>query len=202
MRDKGNIQDNFKRAITKEISKFKSNLNTKQINLQLDDGVLNIHTLKSTGQKGTSIVSNGDGSISWSNSISAKQRDVYLIQQDTEYKFNSETETELIFPLYRDGAFSLESNESPVSIDIRIYYKYINSTSHLPFYLSVKKNDEVVYTENFGDYDDYQKNQKLNESLVISASNQDTIKVFIKKKFNDEGDIVLLKNTFMTFEIL
>lgn len=202
MRDKGNIQDNFKRAVAKEISKFKSNLNTKQINLQLDNGILNIHTLKTTGNKGTSIVSNGDGSISWSNSISAKQRDVYLVQEDTEYKFNNETDTELIFPLYRDGAFSLESNESPVSIDIRIYYKYVNSNSHLPFYLSVKKNDEVVYTENFGDYDDYEKNQKLNESLVITASNQDTIKVFIRKKFNDEGDIVLLKNTFMTFEIL
>lgn len=202
MRDKGNIQDNFKKAIAKEISKFKSNFNTKKINLELDDGVLNIHTLKSKGVKGTSIVSNGDGTISWSNSISAKQRDVFLVQEDTEYKFNNETETELIFPLYRDGAFSLESNESPVSIDIRIYYKYINSNTHLPFYLSVKKNDEVVYTENFGDYDNYQKNQKLNESLVITASNQDTIKVFIKKKFNDNGDIVLLKNSFMTFEIL
>ena len=201
-RDKGNVQSTFKKALEKELKKIKTGINTKQITLELEDGKLDIHSLQNVGVSGSSLVSNGNGGIEWNKSISAKQRDVFLVQEDTIYNFNTEQDTELIFPPYRDGCFSLEEDEIIMSIDIRIYYKYINSKSHLPFYLYVKRNDEIFYQENFGDYDDYNKNQKLNESIIISAKNTDSIKVLIKKKYNDTGDFVMLKNSFMTFEVL
>jgi len=201
-RDKGNVQSNYKKALYKELQKIKSGVNTKKISLELDDGVLDIHTLKNVGVSGASLVSNGEGGIEWNKSISAKQRDVFLIQEDVVYNFSNTEETELIFPLYRNGCFSLEENDIIMAIDIRIYYKYINSSSHLPFDLFVKKNNEIVYQENFGDYDDYTKNQKLNENIIITANNTDTIQIFIKKRFNDVGDFVLLRNSFITYEVL
>lgn len=201
-RDKGNVQSNYKKALYKELQKIKSGVNTKKISLELDDGVLDIHTLKNVGVSGASLISNGEGGIEWNKSISAKQRDVFLIQEDVVYNFSNTEETELIFPLYRNGCFSLEENDIIMAIDIRIYYKYINSSSHLPFDLFVKKNNEILYQENFGDYDDYTKNQKLNENIIITANNTDTIQIFIKKRFNDPGDFVLLKNSFITYEVL
>jgi len=201
-RCKGNIQSRFQKELEKELSKIKNSVSTRNLNLELSDGVLDISSIKSVGVSGSSLISTGDGKIEWNTSISAKQRDVFLVREDTEYKFNSTEDIELVFPPYRDGCFSLEEKEIVISIDIRIYYKYTNSKAHLPFYLKAKKNEEIVYVENFGDYDDYSKNQKLNESIVITAKNTDVIKILIRKKFDDDGDFLLLKNSFMTFEVL
>jgi len=162
---------------------------------------INFHSLNTCGVEGTSIISDGKGNLEWSNSISAKQKDIYLNKTPIIVNFTDQF-TEFSLPLHRDGSFFFKEESQIVHIHICLYYKYINSVSHLPFYIQVKKNDQEVYLNAFGDYDKIADLNKISDYLSLEATSTDVIKFYIKKKFNDVGDFEIQSLSYISYEVL
>lgn len=174
----------------------------KKLFLKVNDvDTINFHSLGSNGVAGTSIISDGSGNLEWSNSISAKQKDIYLNKDIIVIPFTNEY-MEFNLPLHRDGSFSFTEEAQIVHIHICLYYKYINSNSHLPFYIQIRKNNEEVYLNAFGDYDKSDELNKISDYLSIEASSTDDIKFYIKKKFNDAGDFEVQPFSYISYEVL
>lgn len=177
--------------------------NTEKLSLKLNEvDTIDFHSLGSVGVPGTSIVSDGKGSLEWSNSIAAAQKDIFLNKEPIliEWKYNEWTE--IVLPLHRDGSFQFIAEDQLVHIHICFYYKYIGANGHLPFRIKVMKNDEEVYNEHFGEYDKYNVLNKILDHLVVDANIGDNIKFYIKKEFNDVGNFELQKHSYITYEVL
>lgn len=153
------------------------------------------------GDYGNSIISDGSGNLEWSGSIAAKQKDIYLTKESIVIP-TTDVFQEFSFPLYRDGSFQFANQNQIVHVKICLYYKYKNSTSHLPFYIQIKKNSEEVYLNGYGDYDKVGDLNKLSDHLSIEANSSDTIKFYIRQKFNDPGDIEIQPFSYITYEVL
>ena len=177
--------------------------NTEKLSLKLNEvDTIDFHSLGSVGVPGTSIVSDGKGSLEWSTGVSALQKDIFLNKEPIliEWKYNEWTE--IVLPLHRDGSFQFIEENQLVHIHMCFYYKYIGANGHLPFRIKVMKNDEEVYNEHFGEYDKYDVLNKILDHLVVDANIGDSITFYIKKEFNDPGDFQLQKHSYITYEVL
>ena len=143
-----------------------------------------------------------DGILKWSNSISAKQKDIYMNKEPILLNVKKDENIELNLPLHKDGSFQLEDEEIYIHIKFAFFYTYENSKGHLPFYISCKKNDEEVYLNLFGNYDKINEINKISDYFSLKASNKDNIKFYIRKKFNDIGDIQFEPLSYISYEVL
>ena len=177
--------------------------NTEKLSLKINNqDTIDFHSLGSVGVPGTSIVSDGKGSLQWSSGVSALQKDIFLNKDPILIEWKHDQWTEINIPLHRDGSFQFIAEDQLVHIHICFYYKYKDATSHLPFRIKVMKNDEEVYNEHFGEYDKYEVLNKLLDHLVVDANIGDNIKFYIKKQFNDSGNFELQKHSYITYEVL
>lgn len=166
-----------------------------------ESDTISFHSLGNKGLLGTSIISNGDGDLEWSNSVSAKQKDIYLNKTPMTIPFSTEW-TKFSLPLHKDGSFYFTEDLQIIHIKMCFFYKYINSTSHLPFSIKVTKNGTQVYLNSFGDYDKYLELNKISDYLSLEASSSDVIHFYIKKNFNDVGDFQIQPLSYISYEIL
>lgn len=177
--------------------------NTEKLSLKLNEvDTIDFHSLGSVGVPGTSIVSDGKGSLEWSTGVSALQKDIFLNKEPILIEWKHNEWTEIVLPLHRDGSFQFIEENQLVHIHLCFYYKYIGANGHLPFRIKVMKNDEEVYNEHFGEYDKYDTLNKILDHLVVDANIGDTIKFYIKKEFNDIGNFQLQKHSYITYEVL
>jgi len=177
--------------------------NTEKLSLKLNEvDTIDFHSLGSVGVPGTSIVSDGKGSLEWSNSIAAAQKDIFLNKDPILIEWKHDEWTEINIPLHRNGSFQFIEEDQLVHIHICFYYKYKDATSHLPFRIKVMKNDEEVYNEHWGHYDKHEALNKLLDHLVVDSNIGDDIKFYIKKEYNDQGNFELQKHSYITFEVL
>jgi hypothetical protein len=166
----------------------------------LDKNYINV--FKSTNIINGSSLNYNEGSLEWSNSISAKQKDIFLNKDTILLNVKNKEYLKLDLPLHKDGSFQLEDEEIYIHIKYAFFYTYENSKGHLPFYISCKKNDEEVYLNLFGNYDKINEINKISDYFSIKASNKDTIQFYIRKKFNDVGDIELKPLSYISYEVL
>ena len=161
----------------------------------------NYKKLNSQQSKGVSLVSDGEGGINWSSGVSALQKDVYLNKDPILLDWSTEF-TEFQLPLHADGSFQFISENQICHIRFCLFYRFVDAVSHLPFYIQVKKNDEEVYLNSFGHYDKAEELNKISDYLSVDANKGDIIKFFIRKKFNDVGQIDIQPLSYITYEVL
>ena len=177
--------------------------NTQKLSLQVNDvDTIDFHSLGSQGVAGTSIISNGNGNLEWSNSIAAAQKDIFLNKEPILIEWQQHSWSEIKIPLHRNGSFQFIEEDQLVHIHMCFYYKYIDAENHLPFRIKVMKNNEEVYNEGWGQYDSRDKLNKILDHLVVDANVGDEINFYIKKDYNDEGNFELQKHSYITYEVL
>jgi hypothetical protein len=157
----------------------------------------NYNTLLETQRTGLSLVAGEDGQLTWSNGVHALQKDIFLNKEKILIDWTNEFQ-EFELPLHQDGAFELINENQICHVKFAFFYKYIDSIAHLPFYIQVKLNDEEIYLNGFGDYDKKDELNKISDYFSVDANQNDTIKFYIRKKFNDVGKIELQPFCYIT----
>jgi hypothetical protein len=177
--------------------------NTKQLSLEVNDvETIDFHSLETQGVKGTCIMSDGNGALSWSNGVMAQQADVFLTNEPILLELKNATDwVEFSLPMWKEGSFEFVEEKQLVKINLNLYYRYRNSTSHLPFHIQVRLNGNVEYDESFGSYDKVDRLNKITDTLIVNANVGDLIEYYIKKDYDDDGDIELQKYSHYTYEL-
>lgn len=147
---------------------------------------------------------NDIGGLEFNSSTAASQRDLYIISNDiniSNYQYT--IQPNLIFNVYRDGAFNLVSGMRLCKIEFSITYKYLNSIGVLPFEISVFNNDAEIYKKQYGMLDQFNQINKIDDNFIILLSNGYDLKFYIKKLYTDQGTILIKSDvSYMGIEIL
>ena len=161
----------------------------------------NYNKILETQRAGLSLVAGSDGGLEWSKGVASLQKDIFLNKENIIIDWSNEFQ-EFELPLHQDGSFELIEENQILHIKFCFFYKFVNSLSHLPFYIQVRLNDEEIYLNGFGEYDKHTELNKISDYFSIDANINDKITFHIRKKFNDVGKLELQKLSYITYEVL
>lgn len=164
---------------------------------------INCHSFKINGLNGSSgqvLMCNREGNLEFNSHTASAQRDLYVLT--TPISIPDRIYTEVVFPIYRNGAFSTMNAFQLCKIEISLTYFYRNSNGSLPFSLKITNNDIQVYEEEYGILDNYNNKNKITDTLILELNSQSNLKYFVKKLFNDTGYIEIQNMSYVFIEIL
>jgi hypothetical protein len=134
---------------------------------------------------------------------------LFLIPSSTSFAFEEILDLLPLFTLYTDGSVSMSNGTytgNPLKLHIKININYVwYGAEYSPrYFLSVKKNDEIIFNVMHGMDDSVDTMNKLFEDILIDLNNGDHIAITLFK--DDEIEIhetiTLLKNSYISFGIV